>query len=308
MKELRRNMRFVGMLILICFLITVSWFGYTTYTQGSVWASDIHNTRSDKTTALRGDITDRDGNVLATTLSDGTRKYAERESARRALSQTVGDTAGMSGTGVEAFFAGNLLQISTSIRDRLTDAITNTAGSTGGSVSITVDALLQTAISASFPEGYRGAACVINYKTGEILAMVSLPDYDPEAISNRQQTQVEDTAYLNRCLQGLYMPGSTFKIVTLASALEYDSNVINQMFTCSGTWEYPGGFINCMSGRTAHGDITLEQAFQKSCNVTFGKLAYQLGVDRLRQTAEQFGFNENFKFGDFMIYNSRFPE
>ncbi|MDO4371137.1 MAG: penicillin-binding protein 2 [Clostridia bacterium] len=308
MKELRRNMRFVGMLILICFLITVSWFGYTTYTQGSVWASDIHNTRSDKTTALRGDITDRDGNVLATTLSDGTRKYAERESARRALSQTVGDTAGMSGTGVEAFFAGNLLQISTSIRDRLTDAITNTAGSTGGSVSITVDALLQTAISASFPEGYRGAACVINYKTGEILAMVSLPDYDPEAISNRQQTQVEDTAYLNRCLQGLYMPGSTFKIVTLASALEYDPNVINQMFTCSGTWEYPGGFINCMSGRTAHGDITLEQAFQKSCNVTFGKLAYQLGVDRLRQTAEQFGFNENFKFGDFMIYNSRFPE
>ncbi len=307
MKELRRNMRLVGALILICFLITVGWFGYTTYTQGSVWASDIHNTRNTKAAAHRGDITDRDGNVLATTLADGTRKYADRESGRRALSQTVGDTAGMSGTGVETFFSGNLLQISASIRDRLNDAVLSGGEHVGGSVAITVDALLQTAISASFPDGYRGAACVINYKTGEILAMVSLPNYDPEAISNRQQTQVEDTAYLNRCLQGLYMPGSTFKIVTLAGALEYDPNVVNQMFTCSSNWEYDGGFINCMSGRTAHGDITLETAFKKSCNVTFGKLAYQLGLDRLREAAERFGFNENFKFGDFMIYNSRFP-
>ena len=59
-----------------------------------------------------------------------------------------------------------------------------------------------------------------------------------------------------------------------------------------------------MSGRTAHGEMTLERAFTRSCNVTFGKLAYQLGADRLRGTAERFGFNENFKFGDFVVYNS----
>ena len=98
-----------------------------------------------------------------------------------------------------------------------------------------------------------------------------------------------------------------FKIVTLASALDYDPNVVRQIFTCSGTWEYEGGSIVCMSGRTAHGDVTLKQAFAKSCNVTFGKLAYQLGTDRLRATAEAFGFNENFKFGDFVVYNSSFP-
>ena len=62
-----------------------------------------------------------------------------------------------------------------------------------------------------------------------------------------------------------------------------------------------------MSGRTAPGDMTLEKAFTPSCNVTFGKLAYQLGLERLRETAERFGFNENFKFGDFMVYNSAFP-
>ena len=96
--------------------------------------------------------------------------------------------------------------------------------------------------------------------------------------------EVADTAYLNRCLQGLYTPGSVFKIVTLASALDYDPGVLNQIFTCSGTWEYEGGSIVCMSGRTAHGNVTLEQAFTKSCNVTFGKLAYYVqGLKTLPQ-------------------------
>ena len=63
-----------------------------------------------------------------------------------------------------------------------------------------------------------------------------------------------------------------------------------------------------MYKRQVHGEVDLVTAFTKSCNITFGKLAYQLGVERLRATAENFGFNENFKFGDFMIYNSVFPE
>ena len=98
-----------------------------------------------------------------------------------------------------------------------------------------------------------------------------------------------------------------FKIVTLSSALSNDSGVSGQTFTCSGEWNYEGGHIVCAGGRTAHGTLDLRTAFKKSCNVTFGKLAYQLGLDRLRATAEAFGFNENFKFGDFVIYNSAFP-
>ena len=116
-----------------------------------------------------------------------------------------------------------------------------------------------------------------------------------------------DSAYLNRCLQGLYTPGSVFKIVTLAAALNADPNVIGQSFTCAGEWKYEGGSIVC-AGETAHGTIDLKTAFKKSCNVTFGKLAYQLGEERLKQTAELLGFNENFKFGDLIVYNSSFPD
>ena len=305
MKELRRNMRLIGFLVVILFIGLAAWFAMTAYTQGSIWASDVHNTRLKASATLRGDITDRDGNVLATTAEDGTRQYHENAVARRALSQTVGDTAGMSGVGVETFYSAQLMDISTSLIDRLSE-LAGGAEHVGSSIQLTIDGPLQAYISSQFPSGYNGAVCVINYRTGEILAMVSKPDYDPYEIGARTEAQVEDSAYLNRCLQGLYTPGSVFKIVTLASALMNDPNVIDQPFTCAGVWEYEGGRIVC-AGETAHGTIDLKTAFKRSCNVTFGKLAYQLGLERLRETAEQFGFNENFKFGDFVVYNSSFP-
>lgn len=306
MKELRRNMRTVMVIVMALFIGAGVWFGTTVYTQGDNWASNVYNPRLEGSDSQRGDITDRDGVTLASTREDGEREYLSNETARRALSQTVGDTAGMSGAGVESFYSATLLDLSTSLTDRLSEVF-NSARHVGSSIQITVDAELQTNIAALFPKGYSGAVCITNYKTGEILAMVSMPNYDPYALNDSEEG-VTDTAYLNRCLQGLYTPGSIFKIVTLASALDYDPNVIEQAFTCSGTWEYEGGSVVCMSGRTAHGDMNLKKAFTKSCNVTFGKLAYQLGIERLRTTAETFGFNENFKFGDFMVYNSSFPQ
>ena len=307
MKELRRNMRMVGLMLMALFIGAGIWYGITVYSQGDTWASNVYNPRLTRTSSQRGDILDRDGVVLATTNQDGEREYLDNEAARRALSQTVGDTAGMSGAGVESHFSSTLLDLSSSLTDRLSELF-NDARHVGSSVQITIDAPLQASIASAFPKGYDGAVCVTNYKTGEILAMVSMPDYDPAEPVGSEDEGVADTAYLNRCLQGLYTPGSVFKIVTLASALEADPNVLSKDFTCAGTWEYEGGDIVCMSGKVSHGDLKLKKAFTSSCNVTFGKLAYQLGLDRLKATAEKFGFNENFKFGDFVVYNSSFPD
>ena len=306
MKELRRNMRFVGLLVVLMFIGLATWFAMTAYTQGSIWASDVHNTRLAASNTLRGDITDRHGHLLATTAEDGSRQYTANTAARRALSQTVGDIAGMSGVGVETFYSSQLMDISTSLLDRLSELFSG-AEHVGSSIQITIDGYLQAYISSQFPKGYSGAVCVLNYRTGEILAMVSLPDYDPYDIMARSDAKVEDTAFLNRCLQGKYTPGSVFKIVTLASAITNDPNVIHETFTCGGDWGYGGGQMVCAGG-TAHGSIDLKAAFKQSCNVIFGKLAYQLGLERLLATAELFGFNENFKFGDFVVYNSSFPK
>ena len=308
MRELRGKMRLVGALIVCLFVGLGVWYGYTVYSQGSVWASNPYNTRSNGSTAHMGDITDRDGNTLAHTASDGTRQYLTSESARRALSQTIGDQMGMSGTGVENYYSSTLLNISGSLIDKLRSAFSGEER-VGSSIQLTIDAELTAYISSIFPEGKDGAVCVINYKTGEVLSWVSKPDYDPSDLldGSTEGDNIADTAFLNRCLQGLYMPGSTFKIVTLTSALEADPNVLNQKFVCSGSWDYEGGTIVCAGG-AVHGEVDLMTAFAKSCNITFGKLAYQLGEERLRATAEKFGFNENFKFGDFMIYNSSFPD
>ena len=105
MKELRGKMRLIGTLIVCLFIGLGAWYGYTVYSEGSVWASSPYNTRSNGTTAHMGDITDRDGNLLAHTASDGTRQYLTNESSRRALSQTIGDQMGMSGTGVENYYS-----------------------------------------------------------------------------------------------------------------------------------------------------------------------------------------------------------
>ena len=307
MKELRRKMRLVGVVIVCLFVGLSAWYGMTVYSQGSVWASNAYNARTNRSKVKMGDITDRDQRTLATTLEDGTRQYLENDAARRALSQTVGDQMGMSGTGVENYHSATLLNISGSLTDRLRAAFSGSK-TAGSSIQLTVDAELTAYISSVFPEGHDGAVCVINYRTGEILAMVSRPDYDPSALSNRTSgASVEDTAYLNRCLQGLYTPGSTFKIVTLASALENDPNVIRQTFVCSGSWDYGTTRPIGCAGSAVHGEMNLVTALSKSCNITYGKLAYQLGMARLGTTAETFGFNENFKFGDFLIYNSSFP-
>ena len=306
MKELRRNMRLIGALIVAAFIVLCIGYALTVYTQGSQWASNSYNNRANARNATRGDITDRNGIVLATTDADGSRVYLENEAARRALSQTVGDTRGMAGASVEAFHSATLMDISTSLTGRLSEIISGTKH-TGKSIQLTIDARLQAYVSSIFPEGYEGAVCIYNYRTGEIYTMVSKPDYDPLQILTRQDAEVEDTAFLNRCLQGLYTPGSVFKIVTTASALEYDPGVVNQTMSCAGIWEFDNTKVNC-AGNTEHGYLELKEAFAKSCNVTFGKIAYQLGEDRLLSTAEKFGFNENFKFGDMVVYNSQFPE
>ncbi len=305
MKELRRNMRLVGALIICLFTLLCAGYALTVYTQGAQWASTAYNTRGNASGSLRGEITDRNGVTLAATDQDGSRVYPEDSATRRALSQVVGDTRGMSGASVETFHSATLMNLSNSLTGRLSELISG-ARHVGNSMELTVDSRLQAYVSSIFPEGKKGAVCIVNYKTGEILCMVSKPDYDPAEVLAHPDTAVEDTAYLNRCLQGLYTPGSVFKIITAASALENDPGVVDQTFSCAGIWEFGSSKVNC-AGNTAHGNLKLEKAFAKSCNVTFGKIAYQLGEDRLRATAERFGFNENFKFGDFLIYNSKFP-
>ena len=304
MKELRRNMRLIGVLLLCLFLFVAGWFSVTVYTQGSRWITTQYNRRltTAKKTVAMGSVTDRNGVTLASTDAEGNRAYAASPIVRRALSQTVGDPLSMSGTGVETFHANILLGLSGSIIDRAWQWVSGEQ-TRGDDIRLTIDSRLSQYIAEQFPEGYVGAAAVINYQTGEVLSMVSFPNYDPEQVESRS---VVETAYLNRCLQGQYAPGSVFKIVTLASALENKTGVSNVLYSCEGSRLFDNVPVTCAGG-TVHGEMSLKQAFMKSCNITFAQLSYELGASTLQKTAEAFGFNDNFQFQDLILYQSTFP-
>ena len=129
---------------------------------------------------------------------------------------------------------------------------------------------------------------VYNYKTGELLCAVTNPTFDPDGAI----TEI-DSMYLNRFTQGLYTPGSIFKIVTLAAALEEDPTIRNQSFTCTGELVYGPDKITC---ERPHGEQTLQEAFRNSCNCAFGQIAVELGGEKMTAYAEKFGITDSVSF------------
>ncbi len=306
MNKIRHSLYTVGILLITAFIILSGWYGSTVYSQASTWTGSKYNPRKNSGSTVRslGDIYDRYGVVLASTDKKGNRVYHEDEQLRRAVSQTVGDQLSMSGTGVETFHSDILTGYTGSLTDRILAMFSGNSYS-GDNITLTIDANLCYYISRSFPDGYNGAVCVINYKTGEILALVSKEDYDPQALIDTKLYSTEGSAYFNRCLQGQYTPGSTFKIITLAAALENEKDFENRIYTCNASEDFGTATVTCQSGRLAHGSNNLLGAFKKSCNVAFATVSTELGNQALKAAAEAFGFNQSFHFEDISLFQSR---
>ena len=286
------------------FAVTVAYCCYSVYFYGGRWIATPYNPRisSRKQSVIMGTVTDRDGAVLAYTDESGSRRYNSSEATRRAVSQVVGDSGGKVSTCVDTFHAQYLLGFKAGFFERVGDAITGTT-QRGDDLQLTVSAQLSRYISEQFPAGKRGAVVVLNYKTGEILAMVSVPQFDPTDMDSALEDE-EAGALINRATQGLYPPGSTFKIVTMASALENLPELDSFAFDCTGY--YPVGSY-AVTDNSAHGVQSLSGAFTNSCNTTFAALSQELGYSMLGATAERFGFNQNFLFDDLIVYNSSYP-
>lgn len=213
-------MHLLTLLLVMLFALVIAYFCYSVYFYGGRWVANPYNPRisSQKQHVIMGTLTDRDGTVLAYTDEDGQRRYNNSADTRKAVCQVVGDSGGKVSTGADTFHAQFLLGFRSSIFERLADAFTGTT-QRGDDVRLTISERLSRYISEQFPKGKRGAVVVLNYKTNEILAMVSMPQFDP---TNMDAALSDESAgaLINRATQGLYPPGSTFKIVTLASALE----------------------------------------------------------------------------------------
>jgi penicillin-binding protein 2 len=166
----------------------------------------------------------------------------------------------------------------------------------GRRVQLTIDYDLQKATEDGFREaGFNGAALIMDPRNGEVLSFASLPAFDPNdfaggidsatwSLLNKDRLR----PLSNRVIQGRYSPGSTFKIVVAAAALE--EGLVTPEFTtrCTGGGYFHGRYFKChLAG--GHGVMDLRHALEKSCNVYFYTLGSMLGVDRIHKWAERLG-------------------
>lgn len=265
------------LIIALALIAGLGLFCFRFVTNASDWAAYPYNRHmySNSGQLLSGTILDRDGDVL-TEVKDGERVYYPDATVRRATVHAVGDGSGYIGTGALTAFA-----------DRLSGYNLITGGysplGSGRNLTLTLDAYLNvTAYNAM--DGRQGTVGVYNYKTGDILCMVSTPSFDPE--NPPDASSAEDGVYLNRFLSSAQVPGSIFKTVTLTAALENLPDLKDRTFTCTGETTVGGTVITCPK---PHGKMDIESAFANSCNGVFGTLAAELGGDTMTKYVEQAG-------------------
>ena len=265
------------LIIALALIAGLGLFCFRFVTNAADWAAYPYNRHmySNSGQLLSGTILDRDGDVL-TEVKDGERVYYPDATVRRATVHAVGDGSGYIGTGALTAFA-----------DRLSGYNLITGGysplGSGRNLTLTLDAYLNvTAYNAM--DGRQGTVGVYNYKTGDILCMVSTPSFDPE--NPPDASSAEDGVYLNRFLSSAQVPGSIFKTVTLTAALENLPDLKDRTFTCTGETTVGGTVITCPK---PHGKMDIASAFANSCNGVFGALAAELGGDTMTKYVEQAG-------------------
>ena len=231
-----------------------------------------------------GVVTDRDGTLLLDS-TDG-RTYSADAVTRTATMHLLGDRYGYIQAPLLGSFADDMIGF---------DKINGLYGAEGteANAALTLSTAAQTAAYQALGN-YHGTVGVYNYKTGEILCAVTSPSYDPDNMPDvdADTSGAYDGVYVNRFFQAAYTPGSIFKIVTLAAAIETVPDWENLTFTCEGKTIIGGQEIICEG---VHGTITLKQALAHSCNVAFGELAGKVGTKALMEYAEKLGLSESFE-------------
>ncbi len=174
----------------------------------------------------------------------------------------------------------------------------------GDSVTLTIDSRLQ-AVAEQGLAGKKGAAVAIDPKTGAVLAMASSPGFDPNLIDKNwlSISSNPDAPLVNRATEGAYAPGSTFKIITSAAALEEGLYKPDDLLNGDDSFKVMGTTVRNLNGRS-YGEITFVDALKFSVNTVFAQIGLKLGANRLFQYASLFGFNEDIRF-DIPVKRSR---
>lgn len=335
MNDLKKNVTKVMIVFLFLFIALISYIAYfqvfkaynIAHKQGNriVWAQ--------RNSVLRGTIYDRNMNPLTKSVRTGPLSQKVEYPYGGIFAHPIGYMSERFGvTGLEATFDKQLSTYNSTRTDlktlmdnfswqNLKDMFfqrNNKSNQVGNSVVTTLDTKVQEAVVKAFGN-HKGGAVAIDPKTGQVLAMVSMPTFNPNDLAaemarankiEQENKNLPDpgSPLVNRAINGLFPPGSTFKIVTTTSALNNIPGVGSEIFHDTGEIKFPDGQVLHNNDYEVDGNIDLRRAFVLSSNVVFGTLAMQLQNPKLRQTAEMFGFNEQIPAIGFAMTPSQFPK
>jgi peptidoglycan glycosyltransferase len=278
---------FVAMLVYIC--------NYS-YKNKQVLFNNNYNTRQQILIAqnTRGNIVARGGEVLAYTEQDSEGKDKRVYPYGKEFSHVVG-YASNGKSGLEALTNYYLINTSINLNEKLEYEMSGKKYP-GDNVLTSLDVNLQE-VAYNALSARRGAIIVSDPKTGQILAMVSKPDFDPNYIQEQWEILINDNSgdamLVNRATQGLYPPGSTFKIVTaLAYLRDHADEIGSYSYSCNGRFTKDGDSISCFHGES-HGKVDFYSSFAKSCNSSFANMGLSVDESTFKKTLDDLMFNQD---------------
>ncbi len=237
-----------------------------------------------------GKVYDVNGTLLVENTKEGV-KYNDDEQIRRATLHAVGDMDGNIATAAQSAFKDKIVGYS---------LLTGTYSITGEGNDLTLSIDADVCKAAYEALGDRnGTVGVYNYETGEIICMVSSPGYDP---ADPPEFSADDTsgAYINKFLSSNLIPGSIFKLVTSAAAIENVGGLSDWSYQCTGTSYINGEPVTCTA---AHGYVDFEDALAKSCNCGFADLTRLVGASTMEKYVEKLGLTTAYDIDG--IHNSK---
>lgn len=276
------------------FILMMGYFSYFLIGRSNEVINSTYNKRQEVLAmrVVRGSILSADNQILARTRVDKEGKETREYPFGEVFTHIVG-RYDKGKTGIEE---SENIRLLTTNNNSLEVMYTDLIGekNPGDNVITTLDSRLQqTAYDAL--GNHRGAVVVMEPSTGKILAMVSKPSYDPNRINELWEELVTDEAeespLINRATQGLYPPGSTFKVLTSLEYMRESLDYRDYEYQCKGSTEYNGMRIRCYNGKK-HGTVDLPLSFAKSCNTSYAMIGKELAMDRFYQLCEDFLFNK----------------
>jgi peptidoglycan glycosyltransferase len=267
-----------------------------------VQADEIQNMSSNNHTIMRrsyvqrGSILTSDGVILAQSTRQEDGSYVRSYPQGAMASHTVGYASTQYGsTGIEAAYDATLT--GEAVEGGWDDVLDTVLGTTtsGNDVVLTIDSRIQAAAEAALA-GRVGAIVVIDPSTGAVLAKASSPTYANTDLEELFTNGADNAPLFDRTVQALYAPGSTFKVITLAAALESGVATLDSVYDSPASIELGGADVTNYRGEE-YGQIDLRTAFAVSSNTVFGQVGVQVGASTLVAMANAFGYGRSFGTG-----------